>query len=301
MKEIEFRCSSLGKLATEPRETHPKLKIPTEETRLEKKKFEYSELKNKETLKAKKLVQDITKIEAYISELEILATKPHLSETCKKECIRAYAWSKYKIRESVETDAMKKGNMTEEKGFTIISTVLGYWLEKNTERKSNGLFSGEIDTELPELIIDNKSSWSYITFLENKISNLKDIYWWQGQGYCELWNKPKAMFCFTLNNTPDIIIADMKKRLWWKMGCIDGAVNQDYMEACEQIDRNGIFDHLSDEERLIMVQIERDKVKMQWMMDERIPECRQFIKENIEVVPDIIEYKKNFKLPIVGK
>lgn len=292
MKPILFRCSSLGKLATEPREKDPAIALKEKQEMYSKVRAEYAEKKNKETKVAKDLLRRIEKYEIEIVEYTKLSSIPHLSASAKEECIKAYAYNTYGITEDVETLAMKKGTMTEEQGFDLLALRLGIWVQKNTERKNNGIITGEIDAEYENIVIDNKSSSNYISFLKNRIQNLKDIYWWQGQGYCELWDKDKALFSFTLNNTPETILNDLKKRLAWRMGCIDEYTDPLYLEAVAQLERNNIFDDMPNDKRVIMVEIERDRQRMEWMQEVRIPQCRRFIELVIDAPFDVINYTK---------
>jgi hypothetical protein len=156
MREILIRCSSLGRLMTEPK-----------------------------TLKEGPLSVGAR---AYIRELaqqEILGVDFEFS--------------------SKET---QKGIEVEDESIALLNRVRGLSLVKNTERKSNGLISGECDLYDADRKRghDLKSSWSAKTFPGWVVDCEDKLYEWQMRGYMLLWDADEWEVNYALVDTPERLI-----------------------------------------------------------------------------------------------
>lgn len=156
MREILIRCSSLGRLMTEPK-----------------------------TLKEGPLSVGAR---AYIRELaqqEILGVDFEFS--------------------SKET---QKGIEVEDESIALLNRVRGLSLVKNTERKSNGLITGECDLYDAERKRghDLKSSWSAKTFPGWVVDCEDKLYEWQMRGYMLLWDADEWEVNYALVDTPERLI-----------------------------------------------------------------------------------------------
>jgi len=126
---------------------------------------------------------------------------PDGAETYCKKWLKEYLYGR---REELKAKQVRKGNDTEEDGFTLMATELKLGMVyKNKERKSNEWMEGECDLSLPNNVYDNKSSFSLSTFpmFENDFDKR---YWWQLQVYGCLWDAVNLNLCYTLNNDTDI-------------------------------------------------------------------------------------------------
>ena len=91
----------------------------------------------------------------------------------------------------------------EDDAIEFASGVLDWGMVfKNEEARSNDYVVGTCDVVLSDRIPDIKSSWDQFTFplFETKLPN--SDYYWQLQGYMDLWNKPKAQIVYVLMDAP---------------------------------------------------------------------------------------------------
>lgn len=156
MREILIRCSSLGKIMTEPK-----------------------------TLK-----------EGPLS----VGAKTYIRELAQQEILGVdFEFS------SKET---QKGIEVEDESIALLNRVRGLSLAKNTERRSNGLISGECDLYDAERKRghDLKSSWSAKTFPGWVVDCEDKLYEWQMRGYMWLWDADEWEVNFVLLDTPERLI-----------------------------------------------------------------------------------------------
>jgi len=156
MREVLIRCSSLGKIMTEPR----------------------------------------TKAEGILS----VGAKTYIRKLAQQEILGVdFEFS------SKET---QKGIEVEDESIALLNRVRGLSLAKNTERRSNGLITGECDLYDAERKRghDLKSSWSAKTF-PGWVADCEDkLYEWQMRGYMWLWDADEWEVNFALVDTPERLI-----------------------------------------------------------------------------------------------
>jgi hypothetical protein len=156
MREILIRCSSLGKIMTEPK----------------------------------------TKAEGILS----VGAKTYIRELAQQEILGVdFEFS------SKET---QKGIEVEDESIALLNRVRGLSLVKNTERKSNGLITGECDLYDAERKRghDLKSSWSAKTFPGWVVDCEDKLYEWQMRGYMLLWDADEWEVNYSLVDTPERLI-----------------------------------------------------------------------------------------------
>lgn len=152
------------------------------------------ELENKEKLTDKQTET--------LNDLRIKSKQNELSEGAKTYCKR---WVKQKLYNRylpLDNKYVTKGLEVEEEAFTLLALELKLGMVfKNEERKTNDYMSGECDLYHNGIIYDNKASWSLETFpmFEDKPDT---TYYWQGQGYMELWGADLFKLCYTLIDCP---------------------------------------------------------------------------------------------------
>ena len=156
MREILIRCSSLGKIMTEPK----------------------------------------TKAEGILS----VGAKTYIRELAQQEI--------FGVDFEFSSKEIEKGIEVEEQSIALLNRVRGLSLQKNTERKSNGLITGECDLydAVRKRGHDLKSSWSAKTF-PGWIKDCEDkLYEWQMRGYMMLWDADEWEVNYSLVDTPDRLI-----------------------------------------------------------------------------------------------
>lgn len=156
MRELLIRCSSLGKIMTEPK----------------------------------------TKAEGELS----VGAKAYIRELAQQEI--------FGIDFEFSSKETQKGIEVEGEAIALLNRVRGLSLNKNTERKSNGLLTGECDLYDPGALkgYDLKCSWSAKTF-PGWVKDCEDkTYEWQMRGYMMLWDASSWEVAYALVDTPERLI-----------------------------------------------------------------------------------------------
>lgn len=156
MREILFRCSSIGKLMTEPK----------------------------------------TKAEGPLS----VGAKTYIRELAQQEI--------FGVEFEFSSKETQKGIEVEDQSIALLNRVRGLSLLKNTERKTNGLITGECDLydAARKRGHDLKSSWSAKTFPGWTKDCEDKLYEWQMRGYMWLWDADEWEVNYALVDTPDRLI-----------------------------------------------------------------------------------------------
>lgn len=156
MRELMIRCSSLGKIMTEPK----------------------------------------TKAEGELS----VGAKTYIRELAQQEI--------FGIDFEFSSKETQKGVEMEGEAIALLNRVRGLALEKNTERRTNGLISGECDLfdASARKGYDLKCSWSAKTF-PGWVKDCEDkLYEWQMRGYMLLWDASSWEVAYALVDTPERLI-----------------------------------------------------------------------------------------------
>jgi hypothetical protein len=236
---------------------------------------------------------------------------PTLSTTCIKRLIKIFAQTQGR-EEEIRSKYMEKGSSVENDAITLYSRVKKVAFFKNTVRLNNKYVTGEPDCGSDpniiesEEIIDIKSSWSLITFLNAKHSEVNSDYQDQGDTYMGLCPKSKRFrLAYCLVNSPGSIIQQEKKKLQWQMAgeVIDFDNSPEYKEKCRQIEINHIFDiklfveqnpgfdfdndldtwewGIPMEKRVFEFVIDRDNKRIDAIY-KKIERCRKWMSENFK-------------------
>lgn len=186
MREILFRCSSIGKLMAEPKGIDPALITP--------------EVK---AIQAKKIRTDEEK--AVLEGLK-LRTLSEGAKTYVRELVCQEIWG---VDFDTSSKYTEKGLAVEAEALELLNRVRGLSLVKNTERRSDGLITGEADTvDLGPRRCghDLKSSWSLQTF-PAFVKDCEDaLYEWQMRGYMRLWDLDRWEVNYAMVNTPEDLL-----------------------------------------------------------------------------------------------
>lgn len=156
MADVLFRCSSLGKIMTDPR----------------------------------------TKSEGVLSA----GARTYIRELAQQEI--------FGIDFEFSSKETQKGIEVEGESIALLNRVRGLSLTKNTERRDNGLITGECDLfdESARKGYDLKSSWSAKTF-PGWVKDCEDkLYEWQMRGYMMLWDANFWEVAYALVDTPERLI-----------------------------------------------------------------------------------------------
>lgn len=297
------RASALSKIMGSPRGTSPMKKYLTakenyaeEEAKLSKKVEDANEKLKTLNEGTKAYTDQEDRIIKYKGEyatktasmkLEIAELEKHkdeiiLSDTCETYLLEVYEEMYSSVIKDIENRYTKKGHQAEDNSIAMLSEVHDYMYEKNKIRKHDTHFQGECDIDesiILETTIDTKSSWDRFTFRSKLFEVIaregNHPYWWQGQGYMELFGSIRHIVAFTLVNTPKSLVQDEKTRLLYKMGS-DKKETQEYESACQEIDMKHNFDNMTSREKVIEKPFEKDTKAIQEAR-ERVELCRRWL------------------------
>lgn len=206
-----------------------------------------------------------------------------LSETAKAHCVDVYVRTKYGRSADISNKFIEKGLKVEERSITLLSRVMREFYKKNEENLKNEYISGTPDLYVgesisgAEVVIDVKSSWDLFTFHRTRVKDLNKIYYWQLQGYMALTGADSAMLAYCLVDTPQEMIIEEQRRLFYRMGVVSEQ-NADYVEACKQLETSMTYDDIPLDERLHIIEIERNNADISAIYD-RVQQCREFIAQ----------------------
>ena len=133
-------------------------------------------------------------------------TKGALSETAKSYIKSIAKQDYFGYTTELNNKYVTKGIQCENQSIELLNDLLFTNYEKNTERKTTDILTGECDIYTPDLIIDIKTSWSFDTFPATPGDiNIKD-YEYQLRGYMYLYNVDRAALAYCMVNTPSDLI-----------------------------------------------------------------------------------------------
>jgi hypothetical protein len=253
--KYEFRCSSLGKLTVGLK---PALTANQAKQIIDlRAKVDAGKITDKQLITLGELIDKRDAV-------------PTLSATTQTYLKEIHAQEVFGKRKDIQSKFLDKGNMVEEQAITLYSEVTGQLFLKNRERKNNGLIVGTCDNAQGK-IRDIKSSWDLGTFPLHEDTLPNKDYWWQVQGYMELWDLDSAEVIYCLVDTPDILIEDEKRKMLYRIGEFDLPPE---LEA--EIMNTMTFSDIPKELRCRVYPVERDREAMA-MLKDQIVRCREYL------------------------
>jgi len=172
----------------------------------------YERLLNSPDEKSK---EDIDYIKRMDEKIAIL-NDPPLSQTTISALIRQYGRKVYNKKIAQKGDALsflKKGSDMESEAVELLAKIDKSRYKLETETIENEYLVGRCDIICPEKVIDTKISWNVNAFLKARTTPISKKYWYQMQGYMELYNVDEAEVVFLLLNTPPELIEREKVKL----------------------------------------------------------------------------------------
>jgi hypothetical protein len=253
--DYEFRCSSLGKLTVGLK---PALTANQAKQLIDlRAKVDAGKITDKQLITLGELIDKRDAV-------------PTLSATTQTYLKEIHAQEVFGKRKDVQSKFLDKGNMVEEQAITLYSEVTGQLFLKNRDRKSNGWIAGTCDNAQGK-IRDIKSSWDLGTFPLHEDTLPNKDYWWQVQGYMELWDLDSAEVIYCLVDTPEILIEDEKRKMLYRIGEFDLPPE---LEA--EIMNTMTFSDIPKELRCRVYPVERDREAMA-MLKDQIVRCREYL------------------------
>ena len=179
-----------------------------------------------------------------------------LSETAKTY-IRSIAKEDfYGYTSEIENKYLTKGINQELESIELLNAVRFEDYQKNSERITTDLLTGECDIITDDTIIDIKTSWSLETFPATEDEAHDKDYEWQLSGYMMLYNRPYSELVFCMVSTdPELLNAWDNK-----------TIHED--------------DHIEPRFRVTVVQYERDEA-IEAVMLERLKAAQEYYVEYV--------------------
>ncbi len=206
---------------------------------------------------------------------------------------------------------MTKGIEEEESAIDLLSLEHGKAYFKNTRRFENEYITGNPDLiDKSGIIMDGENfvsckkgydtkcsyTWESFPFKSNKLDPKYD---WQNTGYIDLTGADEWTTAYCLVNSPSHIIDDEKRRMAWRINCLDTEHSEQYKYEAKIIEKNHIYDlelflkenpgydliwDLNDwtfdiprNERLVKFTTYRSEEKIKAIY-KRVEECRNWLK-----------------------
>lgn len=283
---ILFRASANGLLMTEPKEKSNKQKYNEALEQYAKLKLDYENTANKETKTAQGKLAKLEQLAKDISYLNTVKEETLLSETTKTYLTEVFIYEKYGRKKDIVSKYLQKGLLVEEDSITLYSRIQKTFFKKNEEVIKNEFIKGTPDLyegeslQTAEMIIDIKSSWDIFSFYKAKTEKEVDKkYYWQLQSYMALTGAKKAQLVYCLVDTPEVKIADEKRKFMWNAGILDE--NEITENTFQMIDLNCRYSDIPMEEKIHIIEIERNDSDIERLY-QRIKDCRKFIETNFK-------------------
>lgn len=267
-KDFKVSCSSIGAIMTESKGKSKAQKVAELTAKISEATAKRDAIRD--GLKSKLQAEErLIKMRAELELLNELPDIPELSDGAKTYCRNWLKQRVYERKPDIYSKYTEKGNKTEADAIELLERFYGWPLAmKNTRKEENDFMRGECDIELPEMIVDVKSSFSCWTFPIFESDIPETDYEWQIQGYMHLWKKEKGMVSFCLMDMPDEMI---QKELRWKLP--EGYSKEDYDREYSKFIYSNHPDHL----RIKSFHFDYypDKIAR---VEQRVKECRDYIK-----------------------
>jgi hypothetical protein len=141
--------------------------------------------------------------------------------------------NEFGYEEPLVSNEILKGLMVEDEAIGIMTRQInGGFRVKNDEQFENEYFTGCPDVIIPGVVEDAKASWTLRTYVETRRPD--PLYYAQGQVYMDLTGCEKFRLCHVLVDTPDELVLEEKKRLYFRFNCDEE--NPTYQELIKKVD-----------------------------------------------------------------
>ena len=158
--------------------------------------------------------------------------------------------------EPLVSNEILKGLMVEDEVIGIMTRhINGGFRVKNDQQFENDYFTGCPDVLIPEIVEDGKASWTLRTFMETRRPD--PLYIAQGQVYMDLTGAKKFRLCHVLVDTPDELVLEEKKRLYFRFNCDEE--NPIYQELIKKVDAmHKIANKIPEDQRIKVFEFDRN-------------------------------------------
>lgn len=217
----------------------------------------------------------------YVAKMKLLADPP-LSKTAINLLTRRFAYerfAKFSASKGKNFTWSEKGNLLEQEGIEMLSKLDKVYYCKNMDIVTNDYLLGKCDIHSPErsAILDIKVAWNINTFLSTLNAPLKALYWYQMQGYLELYDLPFGEVCFCLLSTPEDMVERERLKLLNKY--VFGEISRDdFDKTLETLNLSMSYSKLPLKKRVIRFRVDRDKSIIPKIY-KKVERCREWLHE----------------------
>jgi hypothetical protein len=211
-------------------------------------------------------------------------TKPEkdnglLSQTARTFVRDMWLKNNYNYEDVVMTHQMMKGLLCEHDAVALMNKYIptkGYRslnTHKVKESLENEYFTGSHDIllKVDDIVEDIKCPFTVDTFFNATITKL---YYTQIQVYMDLTGAKKGRLVYCLVDTPESIVLELEKSIWFKYGANDD--NTDYITKSKQIRHNHTPSrYIPEQQRIKFFEFERND---KWLdaLKEQVLKARDF-------------------------
>jgi len=279
MKQFKCRASKIGILMTGHAGKSYKEQYEDALSKKESLNVRLSEFKNKECKTALQIVNE--KLPDTIKEIERL--EPLLDEIILSESAKSYCkeWLISEItgkKKDIRSKYLARGKAMEDSAIKRIGKHYGCELVKNEKQLENEYFTGEYDTNTPEIVIDTKVPFDAFTFPFFETEPDKN-YYGQIEIYQELTGLRKGSLCYCLENGSEEQINKLSWDIARELGKDEPDI-EDYDLAVEELS----YDHLPDSLRKKVFEFEYDETYIK-KAEKMVLASRKYIEN--ELIPMI--------------
>lgn len=205
---------------------------------------------------------------------------PELSQASKKYLIRRYGWEKYNKRVvpyGKPRSPQVKGNELEIEAIKLLCKLDKVDYFKPDCMIYNDYIYGICDIHSDKKIIDIKTSWNITSFLTASETKLSANYWYQMQGYMELYDIDVSEVCFVLLNTPPHLV-DRERAKQTEKYVFGEITREKYDEEIEKCDLVFDYEKIPAKRRVLRFQVNRD-ADAWFNIKQRVVKCREWLGE----------------------
>lgn len=230
-------------------------------------------------MKEEKTIKDFQTI-IHLTEKAAKWDDPPLNKTAMMYLTKRYGWEKYAKKAAsigAQMAFYEKGTLLEGEAIELLSTLDKTGYTKNNEALTNDYLLGKCDIVTPgkSKIIDIKVAWNISTFLGVFNSPLKPLYWYQMQGYLDLYQLDHGEVCFCLLNTPEGLVEREKIKLLNKY--VFGEINrEDYDKNMESLDLSLSYNNIPMKRRVVRFRVDR-RPELMPKVYKKVEKCREWL------------------------
>lgn len=276
--EFKVRCSAISDVLSEAKSN------PTLTEKQEKKLALY----RKEVDAGKILSQKQTAQMIELEGKEANKNKLVLSDSCISYLMTEYAWITEGMipvgKEQLNLVAAKKGSMTEIAGILLLAQVDGIEYRIHKDRIYSEFLSGEIDAYAGEnvmtadIIVDNKSSYDYPTYLIKLHKPVEREHDLQVKGYMDITGARTGFVSHALIDLPDSLIEEARWALTRRLGAATPE-SPEVLEVWPKWIRSMRFGHMPAHKRVHKINIEPFTEFEKQKLYDKVKVCREWLND----------------------